>query len=65
MYLDKWTFKAKVYLMNVPWDASEVGDDTWLHIKVSNGLVTIFTGSHIYYVLPLTIISLTIWDTRF
>jgi len=37
MYLDKWTFKAKVYLMNVPWDASEVGDDTWLHIKVSNG----------------------------
>jgi len=37
MYLDKWTFKAKVYMMNVPWDSAEVGDDSWLHIKVSNG----------------------------
>ncbi|KAL5271784.1 hypothetical protein ACHWQZ_G000097 [Mnemiopsis leidyi] len=36
-YLDKWSFVAKVYMMNVPWDSAEVGDDSWLHIKISNG----------------------------
>ncbi|KAL5271786.1 hypothetical protein ACHWQZ_G000098 [Mnemiopsis leidyi] len=35
-HLDTWIFKAKVYLMNVPWDSYSVGDDNWLHIKVSN-----------------------------
>jgi len=34
--VNNWSFKAKVYVLNEPWDAEKVGDDTWLHIKVSN-----------------------------
>ena len=37
--LDGWSFKAKVYLMNIGWDSDKVGDNTWLHIRVSNGCV--------------------------
>ena len=36
-FVDKWVFTAKVYVMNVPWDSQDVGDDNWLRIRVSNG----------------------------
>lgn len=35
--LNGWSFKAKVYMMNEPWDSAEIGDANWLHIQVSNG----------------------------